>query len=514
MGQHLVSYASLHRSRGRAHVRGNGPAPAQEGWGGMLARLNTLRVRLVLGFVAAFLGMALFGALTYRHFIDIQQKLMFLSQADALVNTGLEARRYEKNHFLYHHEADYQAALGYLAQFERTLASAAPHLAATGGPARAARLAESARDYRQEFTQVHAFLGEHGFTAADDPALAPRVARLRKAGQRLIIGAEEAAQGERERVQGLLQDYPHLLIAFLVCLAGLGAVVLYLLTVKLVRPLRLVEDATRVVAQGDFRTLPWNHRQDEIGNLVQAFNRMVVHLRQNSEQMIQTEKLTALGTLTSGVAHELNNPLNNISTSCQILLEELEGVTAAYHAELLKAIESQVAKARDIVSSLLEFARQREFELKPEDLGEVVQEALKLIKGEIPAGVKVNTVLPAGVVAEVDKAHLVQALINLIMNGIQAMQEAGTLAILVGQSPEREEAVIDIRDSGPGIAPEVLPRIFDPFFTTKDVGRGTGLGLSITYGIVERHHGRIEVESEPGLGARFTLRLPVRAEGV
>jgi signal transduction histidine kinase len=278
----------------------------------------------------------------------------------------------------------------------------------------------------------------------------------------------------------------------------------------LVKPLQTIEEATRVVADGEFRVIPWPARNDEIGTLVQGFNRMVVQLRQNNEQMIQTEKLTSLGTLTSGVAHELNNPLNNISTSCQILLEEADEGVSAYHRELLLAIEDQVSKAKGIVSSLLEFARQREFELRPEDLRSVVEEALKLIKGEIPSNVEVKLLAPSGIVVEMDKAHMVQALINLVLNSIQAMDNGG--AITIRGEEKNGLAEIQVEDDGPGIPPDVLPRIFDPFFTTKEVGRGTGLGLSITYGIVKRHAGRIAAESPAGRGARFRIRLPLTVE--
>jgi signal transduction histidine kinase len=239
---------------------------------------------------------------------------------------------------------------------------------------------------------------------------------------------------------------------------------------------------------------------------------MVVQLRHNNEQMVQTEKLSSLGTLTSGVAHELNNPLNNISTSSQILLEELTESLSPYHRELLEAMDSQVDKARDIVGSLLEFARQREFKLKSEDLRSVVEEALKLIRGEIPSQVEVKLEIPAGIRLEVDKAHLVQALINLVMNGIQAMPQGGVLTVRGRSDAYSEQAILEIQDTGQGIATENLPRIFDPFFTTKEVGHGTGLGLSIAYGVVERHQGHIQAESEPGHGAKFSITLPLAAE--
>jgi len=476
---------------------------------GLLHGMSKIRVRLVVVFTAAFLGMALFGALSYQYFGRMEQKLVFLSQADNMLNTALEARRYEKNYFLYHHEKDFEQARAYLAQYQALLASEREHITSNFGAEVGQNLESMAQDYGRQFSRVHQLLGKerqipHG------PALEQAVARLRDTGKQLLEISERIAQQERQDVSSLLREYGPLLAGFLVGLGALGALAVYILITRLVKPLQTIEEATDVVGQGQYQTIPWEGgKDDEIASLVQGFNRMVGQLRHNNEQMVQTEKLTALGTLTSGVAHELNNPLNNISTSCQILLEELDQEVSPYHRELLAAVDQQVSKARDIVGSLLEFARQREFELKREDLRTVVEEALKLIRGEIPASVQVRVEVPKGLVLEIDRAHMIQALLNLIMNSIQAMPDGG-LITLRGHGEEGGQVVLEVQDNGQGIPPEVLPRIFDPFFTTKDVGRGTGLGLSITYGIVERHQGHIQAESLPEGGALFRLSLPPR----
>ena len=474
-------------------------------------KLSKIRVRLLLGFVTAFVFMTLFGAFSYVYFARIEQRLVFLSHADTMLNTVLEFRRYEKNYFLYHHEKDYQQALGYLGEFDGLLEGQADHLLASLGQAGHGLLLANVARYKSALDAAHRMLG--GALAGGDSSgeLAAAIDGLRSAGQQIISGCEVLARQERHEIQRLLRQYRPVMIAFLLCLAALGAVAAHGLIQRLVRPLKVIEDAAQDVGRGQFRVIAWNDRRDEIGDVIAAFNHMVRHLRQNNEQMIQTEKLTSLGTLTSGVAHELNNPLNNISTSTQILLEELDSPSLQeYHRELLAAIEQQVAKAKDIVGSLLEFARQREFEPSRHDLRSVIDETLKLIKGEIPALVQVEVDAPTGIVMDMDKAHIVQALINLIINAIQAMDGAGRLSILA-RPAEGETVRLELADSGGGIAPEVLPRIFDPFFTTKEVGQGTGLGLSITYGIIERHHGHIQAESRPGQGARFIITLPLRA---
>jgi two-component system NtrC family sensor kinase len=471
----------------------------------LIAKISKIRVRLLLGFLVAFLGMALFGVISYHQFTRMEQKLVFLSQADSMVNAVLEARRYEKNYFLYQHEEDFRQALGYLDQFQKMLDTEKRHLGTIISSGALEELGNLARDYRSSFAQIHVAQSQ----GLPLPEQAMR--NLRQAGKELIEASEAIAKDERSGIHLLLVSYQPLLVIFLLILAGIGGALIYFLITSLVRPLATIEEATEVVAEGDFQTIPWADRPDEIGSLVQAFNRMVVHLRQNNEQMVQTEKITSLGTLTSGVAHELNNPLNNISTSCQILLEEMDDVSD-YHKELLQAVEGQVSKARDIVGSLLEFARQREFELRPEELRNVVDDALKLLRGEIPSNVEVRVTIPAGLVLVMDKAHMVQALLNLILNSVQAMPSGGVLTVYASRNEGTGQVQIVVQDSGPGIPPTVLPRIFDPFYTTKEVGRGTGLGLSITYGIIERHHGHIQAESPPSGGAKFILTLPVDGE--
>ena len=470
----------------------------------VLNRLSKIRVRLVAGFAAAFLGMAAFGALSYGYFLGMETKLVFLSRADGMVNMALEARRYEKNYLLYRQPGDYIQAMDYLNRFESMLAADLGHLVKSLGRDSLRRMHQLAEEYRGQFNLVHGNL----VNATNGKALNTAVEKLRASGKELIERLESLAGRERTEITELVRDYRPLLVTFLALLAGLGGVLAHLLVARLVRPLTTIEKATEVVAAGDYQTIPWGTSKDEIASLVHAFNRMVGQLKHNNEQMIQTEKLTALGTLTSGVAHELNNPLNNISTSCQILQEELGDEVSADHRELLDAIEQQVEKARDTVSSLLEFARQHEFRLKPEFLRTVVDKSLKLVRSERPAGVDVRILVPPDIRLPLDKAHMVQAVLNLVMNAFQAMGENGSLTITARRLVESGRVELVIEDNGPGIPEDILPRIFDPFFTTKEVGRGTGLGLSIVYGVIERHRGHIEAQSLPGRGTRFVITMP------
>jgi len=229
------------------------------------------------------------------------------------------------------------------------------------------------------------------------------------------------------------------------------------------------------------------------------------------KQLFQSEKLSSLGTLAAGVAHEINNPLNNISTSCQILIEELKELIPGEHLERFQWIEDHVDKTKDIVRALLEFSREQEFEYRPVDFHDVVGDTIMLIKGEIPSHIELRVELPERLVLNLDKTRMEQALMNLVMNGIHSMGGEGVLTIRGVLPPDSHEAILEVEDTGVGIPRGNLPLIFDPFFTTKEVGKGTGLGLSLTYDIIKRHGGTISVTSEVDVGTKFTIRLPLPA---
>jgi signal transduction histidine kinase len=240
---------------------------------------------------------------------------------------------------------------------------------------------------------------------------------------------------------------------------------------------------------------------------------------------VRTEKLASLGTMLSGVAHELNNPLSNISTSCQILLEEWdEAADDATRRMLLGQIDEQCERARNIVRSLLDFARPGPFQAERVVLQPLLEQTLRFIRGEVPAGVDISCSVAEDIAVAGDPQRLQQVFLNLVKNAVQALPGSGRVSITAqarridgetarslaphtGCPLEGEVVDVAIADNGPGIPAEVLPRIFDPFFTTKDVGKGMGLGLFITYEIIEEHDGCLAVTTDPGGGTTFHLRL-------
>jgi len=259
------------------------------------------------------------------------------------------------------------------------------------------------------------------------------------------------------------------------------------------------------------------HIMGDLRETTQEMERREQELRDKQEQLVQAGKLATLGELTTGVAHELNNPLNNIGLFIGNATDQLRlGLLDAERLEheLEKALE-QVRKATAIISHLRTFGRAAPVSVERVDVDEVIERSLSLMQEQLRLrGIEVELDLCAGELIVLGNAiQLEQVFINLLTNARDALEASPQKTIRIATASDGEEIQIVFSDTGSGIAPEVEQRIFDPFFTTKEVGTGTGLGLSITYSIIKEHGGEISVSSEPdGGGARFLIALPVSDE--
>ena len=249
---------------------------------------------------------------------------------------------------------------------------------------------------------------------------------------------------------------------------------------------------------------------ERIGRLIIFDN--VTERAELETRLVQADKLSSIGLLAAGVAHEVNTPLAVISTYAQMLAKQVQGDVG--QSKLLEKIAKQTFRASEIVNSLLNFSRTSSTEYVETDLNKVITETLSLVapqlsKGQITVALHLDSELGA---VKGNSGKLQQVFLNLILNARDAMEAGGSLEIRT--YTEESLAMVVIADNGAGIPTELLSRIYDPFFTTKPPKKGTGLGLAVTYGIVREHGGSIDVQSKPGEGARFQLEFPLARKAV
>ncbi len=507
---------------------------------------GNIRQLVLFGISVSILGFSLLGGLSYNYLLQIEDALALAEVVDDLSSDILEIRRYEKNYLLYAMEEDHAENLVFIGRALEVIERIEPG----GGGVQGTDLRGSdglralRRDlhgYRDTFSR----LGEVQLAGQQRERERGALREdLREQGKALVAQARQIVTYQRERILGIVGSLKHQLLLSIGAMVGLAAFFSWLIGRRILGALSVIERSARQIVRGSLERLPLPATSDETRGVVEAFNHMLVELEHRQNQLVQEKKLASLGVLTSGIAHQLNNPLNNISTSCQILREELRhagggeapDLDPALAGRMLENIHQEVRRSRDIVKGLLEFSRETEFSLKPVALRDVVGRSVALVASEVPASIAIDADVPGDIVLPLDVQRFQEVLLNLLINAIQAVQatqerdgdapdggtpvggtpdgavpRAGAITITAERDMAARQVVLRVADTGIGIGPEHLGRIFDPFFTLKDVGKGTGLGLSVAFGIIRRHGGAIGVESTPGAGACFTIRLPLGA---
>jgi two-component system, NtrC family, sensor kinase len=309
------------------------------------------------------------------------------------------------------------------------------------------------------------------------------------------------------------------------------------------KPINALKNGTRHLSQGELGYQIEVRSEDEVGDLAHSFNDMSLQLRAANEQIVtwartledrveektkelrsahdhvlHVEKMASLGKMAAVVAHEVNNPLSGILTYAKLLRKWVANGQVEHEKrdEAMQSLELIAAESRrcgELIKNLLSLSRTAPMNVKSTDLHQVIDCCLLLVRHQldltgIELQLKLDDDLPR---VPCDPEQIEQVLLALIMNAVDAMPHGGNLWIETRLNHDETEIDIQVRDDGSGIAPDVLPQIFEPFMTTKERGRGVGLGLAISRGIVERHNGRIEVESRLGQGTTFTVTLPVQA---
>ena len=462
----------------------------------------TIRARMIIAFALIFLLFVTITLWSMYALSVIESKIHFLEVADSYSSEIHEARRYEKNFLLY--GTNLEDAQTHLSRAVELLGESEERVRSVVGPTNLERMRQLAFEYRSELER----LGEVRTEAVRKGV----EAELRRSGGQMVEMAMDFRAREREdidRMLALARRVPSLL---LVATFVLMAFITMFLARQMMSVLRRFTEYTERIGAGDFTPItPTRRYRDEFSQLAIALNRMVRELDRRERIMVESHKLRAIGTLVAGVAHELNNPLNNVMLTAAMAEEDYETLDDSEMLAMIRDIISETERSKKIVGNLLDFARESETRIEPLDVGTIVAEAVQLVANQVRmAGAQLAVSVPADLPpVHGDRQMLCQVFVNLIINAIDVSPERGRIEIMLDADREDGYLAVDVTDHGPGIPEHVLPQVFDPFFTTKPRGKGTGLGLSVSQGIVRKLGGYIRVSSQVGRGSTFTVLLPV-----
>lgn len=466
-----------------------------------------IRQKVVLIMTLGLLTVGAIGGTSYRYVLEIGKKHHLSGVADDLSNIVLEMRRYEKNLLLYGSSQDLDENRRYISQAKKIIKRISPSLSTPPLALILSRMETEMEAYATEMTAIAECIEKRhsGCTGSEE--------RIRERGKCLVEVTQEFAAVERQNIFQIIATLKTHMLYCLFVFFIVGGFIVLTTGRKIVRPLKIIENATLRIANGSFvRVVPPWGLKDETSRVLEAFNRMIGELEKRQNQLLQAQKLSSIGIMAAGIAHQLNNPLNNISTSCQIVLEELPDADPQFIRKMLDSSEQEILRAREIVRGLLEFSRDKEFAIRPSALSPLIDRTLRLVAGQVPAGIRIDTDIEE-ITLPMDAREMQEVFINLIINAVQAISDGvGYITVSGRLLPCGTFVEVRVNDTGTGIPEADFDKIFDPFFTTKEPGSGTGLGLALAYGIVKQHQGYIKATNRPEGGTCIAIGLPLIQE--
>jgi signal transduction histidine kinase len=460
---------------------------------------HTIRRRLIILF-GATVGFVILLASTYSvNIFALKSDVIAIENFSTLLNNVLELRRYEKN-FIYGVGSDnFQQIIFYLDTIENDTNKLNDSIVRTAG------ITDYYLIFRKNLVEYRSEIKKK----LDDNN--PDFSAIRSKGKAMVDFTQQLLNIKKERIHRALDKT---LFGFIMATGGTFFfifLVFHFQARNVLHRLAILQDATKEVASGDFTPIEEDAtKQDEISNLIQAFNKMAAEIESKQEQLVRSRRLAAIGTFSSGIAHELNNPLNNISLTADTLQEEYGTVSEAEAREMISDIIVQTDRASGVVKNLLDFCRDTPPAQAKLNIRDVVEGTAKLIRNQLRLeSIWLEDYMPVNLpLIQGDLQKLQQVFLNFFLNSIHAMSGGGLIHI-EGKVDPAGYVRVDFNDTGTGIPAEKLEHIFDPFYTTKPVGQGTGLGLSIVYAIIKKHGGYIEVRSKVNVGTTFSVFFPI-----
>jgi len=461
--------------------------------------LQSIKGKIFMVFTVTLLSLTAMTALNFWNLSMLRSQMLLSERYDDLLNNILEVRRFEKNFLIYGDSISLLEGKEYLTRIDKLVDDLSTDLPTVIGKG-------AFNTFRDHLAEYHTLVGK--ILKGEHPDLAG----VRNLGKSVTEDADHFRATKRMLIHSTIIRSSILPFAFLLVVLVLMVLIMWLISHGLLEPLAVVMGTTRQVARGDFSPIRYEEggRLEEISVLIEAFNRMAQELESNQEDLIQARKIAAIGTFTAGIAHELNNPINNIILTAESFGEEYGQMMDAGCLEMLRDILNQAERAADIVKNLLDFSRTDNPIFTRIEPARLLRSTINLVKNQFKiVGIQLETSIEPELPAIIgNPGNLQQVFTNLLLNAIQASPPGGMVSLRVDRADDPGFVQFTIQDSGPGIPPELKHKIFEPFFSTKEVGKGTGLGLAVTYSIIKRHGGRIDVVSEPGSGACFSVLLP------
>jgi two-component system, NtrC family, sensor kinase len=469
----------------------------------------TLRFQIYLSFLVVFLfasGIAVTLIMTNS---QVEKKQRFLDITNDFTLEIVQARRFEKNFFLY--GTNLNDALENVYQAREILRRNEGRIKNILGDTHRVILA-TIDQYNKLLDRLAAMQASDN-NKPDQLRLKKEIELgLRKNGSELVSIAQDLMKREREAVSQILSRSRTIHIYSLIFLLISLAIIASFLSGRFLGNIKRFSTYAQRIASGDFTPItPARRYCDEFTSLAIAINQMILELENREAVLVQSHKMRAVGTLTAGVAHELNNPLNNITLTAHMLLEDYDNLDDEERRDMITDMINESGRSKKIISNLLDFARESSSQIESLDLTGLLSDTITLASNQIKlSGIKIvfqaTDNLPR---VHGDTQQLQQVFLNLILNAVDASSKGDRIQILVLPADDPSYVAVKVIDTGTGIPEHILASIFDPFFTTKEQGKGTGLGLSVSQGIVGKHGGRIRVASKEGQGSTFTVTLPI-----
>ncbi|MBF0152679.1 MAG: HAMP domain-containing histidine kinase [Magnetococcales bacterium] len=482
---------------------------------------SSIRKKISAGYAFGFISIVLFALFIFTNLLLIEKQIELYSTISRFLDVILEARRFEKNYFLYHDKDDINRSLSFVSIAQRIVEDDIESHK-QGWLVRVGELwlhpfEESPTQSGQQPVdpgQILRLLKEYASLLTQtqsEPEPTPTLqSAIRDKGQILSEIAERLNKLEFQHIQALFKAIKWILVFLIVTFFIFTLVVARFMVQSVTNPLRSLEESMNRISSGNITPLPLAVADDEMRSMHEAFNRMIRELFEHRREIVRSEKLASLGTMLAGIAHEINNPLSNISTSAEILHAEMAEPDITYKKMLAEQIVSATDRARDIIKTVLDFSRDRSSDKSRTNLLSAIQGALLLMRGELDDNLVVDIKIASDHHVLANKQQLQQVFINLLKNSAEAMESSPGDKHIAISSRDGHDGFLEVTltDSGPGLPAGCSQQIFDPFFTTKEPGKGTGLGLFVTYQIIEEHGGVIRAESEPEQGATFRIKIP------